>query len=273
MADRKTVLIDIFEDTKKFICEDSVLSVAEENSISNTKIYSPKDYPDLKRVPRRQPSISITKKRTFESALDMHDLNPEAKICVLNFASPINPGGGVAKGSSAQEECLCRCSTLYGVLNKRYIWKNYYEPNRENNNPLNDDTVVYTPDIVICKTDESEPKRLAQRSFVRVDVVSCAAPNLRKVADDEYSFLDLYSTHYGRAKHILHVMALNRANNIVLGAFGCGAFKNDPNIVAQAWNDALADYMGYFDVIEFAIYCNRWDTDNYDAFKRHIKVI
>lgn len=56
-------------------------------------------------------------------------------------------------------------------------------------------------------------------------------------------------------------------NILVLGAFGCGAFMNDPNIVAKAYSTALEDYLFCFDQIEFAIYCRPWETENYDAFQ------
>lgn len=57
----------------------------------------------------------------------------------MNFASAVNPGGGVRSGSSAQEESLCRYSTLYPTLNQQFLWKKYYEVNRQANDPLHTD--------------------------------------------------------------------------------------------------------------------------------------
>ena len=73
-----------------------------------------------------------------------------------------------------------------------------------------------------------------------------------------------------RAKHILHIAAANNADALILGAFGCGAFANDPNAVAKACKDALQDYRQYFSLVEFAVYCRPGETENYDAFKRII---
>lgn len=272
MADRKSMLIDVFEDTCSFIKENKVLSDAVANSSAKTKFFSGDDYPEIGRPARRVPSITVSKKRSFEAAVGIHAADPDAKICVLNFASPVTPGGGVKYGSSAQEECLCRCSTLYPVLNRKNNWQNFYEQNRDRDDPLGTDAIIYTPDIVICKTDVDMPERLSLASFVKVDVITCAAPNLKKVAEDEYSFLTLYTTHMKRAKHILHVAAAQGVNAIVLGAFGCGAFRNTPNVVAQSWNDVLDEYKGYFSTIEFAVFCNRWDTNNYDVFRHCIKI-
>lgn len=65
---------------------------------------------------------AVTKSKTFEAAMRLRKERPDAKIAVLNFASATNPGGGVKSGSSAQEESLCRCSTLYPTLNQRKLW-------------------------------------------------------------------------------------------------------------------------------------------------------
>ena len=74
--------------------------------------------------------VSVSPDRTFEAARRLVAENPGSRCAVLNFASPVNPGGGVVTGSSAQEECLCRCSTLYPCLNQRMLWDGYYLPNR-----------------------------------------------------------------------------------------------------------------------------------------------
>jgi uncharacterized protein (TIGR02452 family) len=109
-----------------------------------------------------------------------------------------------------------------------------------------------------------------------VDVISCAAPNLRATPANIYNHEgkiilhitkdELYELHYERAMHILHAAHSSGADMVVLGAFGCGAFRNDPNVVARAYVDALKEYANYFDVIEFAVYCSPFDTKNYKAF-------
>ena len=205
---------------------------------------------------------------------------PDKKIAVLNFVSATAPGGGVKSGSSAQEESLCRCSTLYPTLDQKRIWDLYYSVNRAASDPLNTDACIYSPGIIICKTDDSVPKRLPEDEFVTVDVITCAAPNLRDDPSNIYnpdngeavriSSDELYELHVKRARHILHIAAFNGADILILGAFGCGAFKNDPDVVAKAYNDVLKEYGNYFDLIDFAVFCRRWETGNYDAFKRHL---
>ena len=66
----------------------------------------------------------------------------------------------------------------------------------------------------------------------------------------------------------MNTAALNNADVLVLGAFGCGAFANDPWAVARAYKDALEEYGQYFKYIEFAVYCRDYETENYDAFRQ-----
>ena len=138
------------------------------------------------------------------------------------------------------------------------------------------DACIYSPDIVICKTDENFPERMPKEDWVTVDVISCAAPNLRNTPANLYnpesgravSILpaDLQRLHEQRARAILAVAADNGVDILVLGAFGCGAFRNDPGVVAKAYANVLKDCRRYFDLIEFAIFCRDFETENYDAF-------
>lgn len=282
MNDRRQQLMEVFEDTQQFYTEDPTLKAAVKHSRENTKLYNADEYPELTTYNSdRSGVIRVTKHKTFEAAMELHKEFPQKKIVVLNFASATTPGGGVKNGSSAQEESLCRCSTLYAALNTRQMWQGYYDVNRAMHDVLHTDACIYSPDIVICKTDESIPKRMKSEDFVTVDVISCAAPNLRNEPANIHNPetgkrvriepKKLYELHLSRAKHILHIAAANGADNIVLGAFGCGAFQNDPNTVAKAYSDALKEYARRFDIIEFAIYCRDYETENYDAFNRVLK--
>ena len=281
MIDRKKQLIEVFEDTQKFYTEDPTLKAAVKKSRENTRLYSADEYPELSDDPTRSGAMRVTKHKTFEAAMALHKEYPDKKIAVLNFASASRPGGGVTNGSSAQEESLCRCSTLYATLNTKQMWQGYYDVNRNMHDVLHTDACIYSPGIVICKTDESIPKRMKTEDFVTVDVISCAAPNLRNEPANKHNPetgkpiriepQKLYDLHLSRAKHILHIAAANDIDIIVLGAFGCGAFQNDPNIVAKAYRDALKEYAKRFDVIEFAIYCRNYETENYDEFDKVLK--
>lgn len=278
MFDRRERLIQVFEDTRQFIRENPALAQKAEEARQATEFYPVEEYPQISAQPGRTGTIRVTKHKTFEAATAIHQSHPEWRIAVLNFASATTPGGGVTKGSSAQEESLCRCSTLYPALTSNALWDAYYSVNRAARNPLYTDALIYTPNVTICKTDDQFPERLEQSDWTEVDVITCAAPNLRQRPGNMYNLdqsapvvvspEELLALHKSRARHILTVAASKGVDAIVLGAFGCGAFQNDPTVVAEAYKDVLEEMKGYFSLIEFAIYCRPRETANYDAFSR-----
>ena len=227
-------------------------------------------------------AVTVSRHSTFEAARKLHQKYPAKRIAVLNFASAVNPGGGVTLGASAQEEALCRCSTLYPTLNQKPMWEQFYNLNRTEKNVLHSDACIYSPDVIVFKSDASIPQMLPTHEWFAVDVISCAAPNLRNVVSNAYNVEsgdavavtsdELYQIHLKRARHIMTVAAANQTDMLVLGAFGCGAFANDPHVVAKAMFDALKEFGGCFDLVEFAIYCRSYETENYDAFmSRYLK--
>lgn len=274
--DKRSRLAEIFRDTQRFYTTEPALIAAVEAGRKNTRLYDADKIPTFHSTASKAGSISVTKSRTCEAAMRLTSQYPTKKIAVLNFASATRPGGGVLSGSSAQEESLCRCSTLYPTLDQRFLRQKYYDVNRAADNVLHTDACIYSPGIVICKTDEAYPERMPQEDWVTVDVISCAAPNLRNAPANSYnpesgqavsiSPADLQCLHERRARAILAVAAENGADILVLGAFGCGAFRNDPKVVAKAYANVLKDCRRYFERIEFAIFCRDFETENYDAF-------
>ncbi len=269
-------MIEIFNDTQRFYTENAVLADAVKKSIDNSVFYDADECSELINKNNKTGKITVSKNRTFESAMKLHNKFPEKKICVLNFASATNPGGGVTNGARAQEESLCRCSTLYPTLNTHYLWEKYYLVNREKHDCLHTDACIYSPDIIICKTDETYPQRMPEDEWIKVDVITCAAPNLRHMPSNQYNPFDgnyvsmdsqkLYELHVKRAKHILSAAIKNNVDILVLGAFGCGAFRNDPYVVAKAYKNVLDECKNCFDIIEFAIFTAGNESENYTAF-------
>ena len=275
MSDRRQRNVEIFEDTLNQIQESKLLSQAVDFSIENTRVYASDEYPQLENNSVNQ-NVIVTKSRTFEAAINLSKKYPNKRIAVLNFASSTTPGGGVKWGSSAQEEALCRCSTLYPVLSTNYVFKNFYLKNRNKYNALNTDDIVYSKDIVICKNDIDYPTRMLEKDYVKVDVLTCAAPNLREKPSNDFNVSngdqvsisdeELYKLHLSRARHILHIAAFNKVEILILGAFGCGAFRNNPWVVAKAYKDALKEFNNNFFLVDFAIYTRPNEEENYNAF-------
>lgn len=211
--------------------------------------------------------ILVSQKKTVHAAIDMCK-RTEARVGVLNFASGTRPGGGVVEGSMAQEESICRCTNLYPCL--KLFESSFYKTNISSNSNLYTDECIYTPDVIIFRRDDEEFSWIPKDKWKKIDVVSCAAPNLRfepyigeplKLTFNEQVFV-----HADRARSILSIFAENRIRHLVLGAFGCGAFRNDPRAVSLGFHLALNDFGGYFDEVEFAIFSKRANR-NFDAFK------
>ena len=261
-------MVEIFHDTEAFCKTDENLKQAILDSIKATVFYEADDYPPLPKRRFKKTTISVVKRRSLDAAISMQRKYLELKIAVHNFASATNPGGGVKHGSRAQEESLCRCSTLYPVLNTEENWKRYYTVNRELADPLYDDACIYTPEITICKSDIDRPSRLPRDKWDLVDVITIAAPNLRKfeIIDDE-----LFDIQETRIRHMFTVVAHHGAEIFVTGAFGCGAFQNNPEVVANVYKKVLPEFEGFFKEIVFAIYCRPNEIKNFEAFKRFLE--
>lgn len=272
-------LIEVFKDTKMLYTTNSALAGSIANSIASTVFYAPGIIPEKGR-PRFSTDmrVSVTRHRSLDAALLHCNRTPGSKVAVLNFASATNPGGGVAKGSKAQEEALCRCSTLFPVLNTQELQEKFYRFHQEHQDTRYTDACIYTPGITVFKTDTSIPERLSPEYWRQVDVISCAAPNLRKVPYNRMnpgtgpaipvSDRELLEIHKTRGRKIFRVAVANGVDTLILGAFGCGAFMNSPSVVARAYRGILEEFDGYISKVEFAVYCPPGDDTNYRAFTK-----
>ena len=274
--------IRVFQDTERLCKTNPILKDSVAVSIKKQKMIPEWEcLPDVaKRIYREPAAIVVSQKRSLEAAA----VYPFHKVCVHNFASASNPGGGVTRGANAQEECLCRCSTLYFCLNEKRMWEQFYGPHRIQRNPLHNDDIIYTPSVVVFKSDTAEPKMLAEKDWYKVNMITCAAPNLRNQPSNQFNTGDgdkavkvtdkaLLELHEKRLRRILDVALLNESEVVILGAFGCGAFANKPDIVARAAKNVIEEYKYAFVTIEFAIYCSPWDMENYNVFSRVLEGI
>lgn len=269
--------VEIFEDTKKLCETNGKIRESLERSVKKQKLIL--EGVELLAVDKAcftdEAKIFVSTKRTFEAAAGY----ASQKVAVHNFASATNPGGGVIRGSSAQEECLCRCSGLYFCLSVPEMMKGFYYPHRNAKNPINNADIIYTPDVTVFKTDTNKPKLMDEKDWYEVDVITCAAPNLRERPSNRFnqgngdravkvSDRELLEIHKERLIRILDVAVLNGDEVVILGAFGCGAFRNKPEVVARAAKEVIVDYLHAFKTIEFAVYCPPRNDTNFKVFKR-----
>ncbi|MBO4395943.1 MAG: TIGR02452 family protein [Eubacterium sp.] len=272
--------VQVFEDTKKMYLNINKLKNSIGESLSGQRIYPETESvkkPEKKDYDTR---VVVTRSRSIEAAMNYRG----KKVCVHNFASATNPGGGVERGSSAQEECLCRVSTLFPCLSTQINFDGFYQPHRNMHNPVYNADCIFTPGVTVFKSDKAVPELLPENEWMQVDIITCAAPNLRANPSNamnpyagnkpaKLSEQELLDIHKKRGRRILDIAAANGCEVVILGAFGCGAFRNDPKTVARAYREILNDYDGYFDTIEFAVYCSPHDIGNYDAFDREMNLL
>ena len=272
--DRREMNRSIFQDTERMCKTDAELSAVTKISVANQRFIAEAEViptPELNIY--KKANVVVSKKRTYEAAKAYKGNH----IAVHNFASATNPGGGVVNGAGAQEECLCRCSNLYFCLNTPDMWGMFYTPHRAAHDPIHNDDIIYTPDIVVFKTDTDRPELMERDDWYIVDVITCAAPNLRENPSNRYNSGDgtravtpsnreLQVIHEKRLRRILDSAVINHADTVILGAFGCGAFCNEPQVVATAAANVVRDYMYPFKNIEFAVYCRPSDDSNYRVF-------
>ena len=266
--------IEVFRDTLEWVEQNPVLSKSIAEAKKNTKVYYEDEYPRFDRFEDSY-EIFVSKERSFQAAIRLRRESPDARIAVMNFANAFRPGGGVKTGAGAQEESLCRTSTLYPLLYRKSLHTLFYKYHEMKGSPKATDSLIYTKGVIICKTDEELPMRMAEDDWVNVDVITVAAPDLRSkhnihmpLAVNGLSMTDheLFGYHVKRAMHILTCAAANDADILILGAFGCGAFQNNPEVVSNAYRVALSQFPKVFKSIVFAVYDPSLKGGNFEVF-------
>ena len=180
----------------------------------------------------------------------------------MNFANAYMAGGGFKMGSPAQEESLCRCSTLYASISSEKAVEMYHY-NKTKHTVLESDYMLLSPQVCVFRDEEC---RLLKKPF-SVSVITAPAPNRRGTAMFA-SETRIAETFTRRIEILCKIAAVNGYKNLVLGAWGCGAFGNNAQKVAEYFRIVLLD-LGYakcFNNICFAIYGDA-KSPNYMAFK------
>ena len=181
----------------------------------------------------------------------------------LNFASARNPGGGYVRGARAQEEDLARCSTLYQT---QLTQRGYYDANRETKSLLYTDHIIYSPSVPFFRDEQYE---LLDES-VPVSVITAPAPNAGEVLrQGQAGEREIEQTLRRRAGMVLAVAEDQEVRHLVLGAWGCGVFRNDPYMVADAFGVWLESprFAKSFESIVFAIYVRGGESRTLEAFR------
>lgn len=190
----------------------------------------------------KEGAVVVVNGDTFEVALLLKKAgyNP----VVLNMASGTRPGGGYMNGAGAQEESLFRRSNLAYCLDNDYVNQNFY--------PLGPSEVIYTPQVIVFK--DTEAKKYAPLSPRNVGVITCPAYKCREGEKWRRPLKELTKT---KMDLILQTGIVYGHDAIVLGALGCGAYRNPPAEIASLFHETITGYRKYYRYIVFAIIDDR----------------
>lgn len=189
-------------------------------------------------------------------------LSEEGKkgIAVLNFASAKNPGGGFLNGAKAQEESLAASSCLYHTLTAH---EEYYINNRLCGTMMYTDHAIYSPNVPFLRNGRF---RLLKEP-VCASVLTLPAVNMGQVLLKGENVEEAERVMKRRMKLSLAIFAEQKCKHLVLGAYGCGVFRNDPNQIAKWWKELLEDFFwNEFEGVVFAVMDNSSSQSCINAF-------
>lgn len=224
-----------------------------EAACAKTVLYRPAEHEAILEQLAERPgtgstSLHVSNRTTLEAARALS--GTYTHIVCLNFASAKNPGGGFLSGSQAQEESLARSSGLYATLQTQ---PEFYAFHRQRSNSLYSDHMIFSPQVPVFRDDQGN---LLDAPWL-TSFITAAAVNAGAVRQNQPAQItEIEPTMRRRARFVLGVAALHGCDALILGAWGCGVFKNDPAMVAAIFAGVLDEplFRHRFAHTEFAVY-------------------
>jgi uncharacterized protein (TIGR02452 family) len=168
------------------------------------------------------------------------------RVAALNFASALEPGGGFLRGARAQEESLARSSGLYACLKGDEMYAYHWA----HDDPMYADYVIYSPDVPVIRRDDGT---LLEEPYPCSMITSPAVFAYEVVDRTPERAGEIEGVMRGRMERVLRVARLHGHEHLILGAWGCGAFGNDGQMVAGLFGEALRGrHRGAFAEVVFA---------------------
>lgn len=209
--------------------------------------------------------ITVTNETTLSAAKRLVIEEKYTRPCCLNFASAKNPGGGFLKGSGAQEESLARASGLYPCIAQI---ENYYQSNRQFRSSLYTDNIIYSPAVPVFRDDRGP----LLDDFYRLSFITAPAVNAGAVRKNEpQNVFKIPEIMINRIDKILSIAFIQGTDALILGAWGCGVFDNNPLEVARYFFQFLGRtgrFSGCFQKIIFAVFDRSKNKEIYNAFRK-----
>ena len=246
-------LVEVFNDTRHL--SRTKYEASTEMAKADVRVIDIEEDDVLMDMAQKQ-TISFRRCGTVRAGYELvEDREQFDRVAILNFADALVPGGLVLYGAPTQEENICRCSNLYETLLECPL---YYNMNRIHADSRYLDIMIYSRDVLVFKDDE----QYMDVKPLYMDVITCPAPSCYlkdKEADEIFT---------RRIRKFLIAAQKRGVNKIVLGAWGCGAFGQDPYIVGRAFAKVLKGQRA-FDKVIFAIRSSEGlnESRNYIIFK------
>lgn len=233
------------------------------NAIRDTCEYPPDRHFSVPEARVHDTFVCVRNESTMCGARRLVDLGH--RVMALNFASAKRPGGGFRSGAVAQEETLVRSSGLYACLSGRRM----YSYHKSQKNFLYSDYAIYSPDVPVFRDETGD---LLEKPYV-CSFISCPAVNAGQVScRAPEKVFEIPVVMAVRAARILSIAAVHGHRHLVLGAWGCGVFRNDARKVAQIFRDALrGDFRGVFDTVVFSILDRKHGQQTFEVFQDAMK--
>ncbi len=220
-------------------------------AVENSNLFRTEDFPSEFNLTKiaGETRIEVTDETTLEAAKRICKENENANPFVLNFASAKNPGGGFLGGAQAQEESLARSSSLYPCLTANF---EMYQYNRKGDSCLYSDWMIYSPQVPVFRNDDGS---LTAKPYL-VSFLTSPAVNAGVVKQRETNKIHLIEeTNRERARKFLWIANQNNHRILILGAWGCGVFQNEPQMIARIFDELLkGEFANCFERVIMAIY-------------------
>jgi uncharacterized protein (TIGR02452 family) len=239
-------------------------------SVRNTQLIRPGDWQGVISRAMSLPAgaaakIEVTPETTLTAARRLAVDEHRDDVAVLNFASAKNPGGGFIGGSQAQEESLARSSGLYATLQAA---PEYYDANRKCGSMSYTDHAILSPGVPVFRDDDGALLNAPYlTTFITMPAVNVGAMGQR---DADHDRVESVMRH--RIECVLALAAATGHGSLVLGAWGCGVFRNDPEMIASLFANSLSkggSWRNRFERIIFAIFGTGSAISNRAPFERH----
>jgi uncharacterized protein (TIGR02452 family) len=231
------------------------LTAAVRDAVAGTRLHLPHEPLPIGGEDGPAPLVDVTTESTLAAG---QRLGPGTAALV--FASARNPGGGFLTGARAQEEDIARASALHACLS---AVPDFYAYHRGERDLRYSDRVIYSPDVPVFRDDTGA---LLDQPYL-LSMITAAAPNLGAISTNQPALAgSVPAVVRARARRVLEVAAAHGHRRLVLGAWGCGVFGNEPGIVADAFAAALRR-VNRFDTVVFAVLDRTSTSATYRAFR------